>query len=132
MDYRVEVADTAPLTLRFAFEVPVDAGAPAHVPRVIGPAGYFVEAVLRSLGGDEVFRTIRPKAKPKLDPEREESYLELSPGYSYGAILELGSDDLKTGDYVLKVEYSNLEFQGPRSAPIGELRHTEELDLSVP
>jgi hypothetical protein len=131
VDYRVEVVSTAPLTLRFTFDLPVAAGGPALIPRVIGPAGYFVEAILRSLGGDEVFRTTRPKAKPKLDPKRKESYVELSPGYSYGAILELGADELGTGDYVLKVEYSNLEFQGPASAPIGELHHTEELDLSV-
>jgi hypothetical protein len=132
MDYRVEVIGTAPLALRFGFVQPSEAGGPALVPRLIHPAGYFVEAALRSLGGEEVFRTTRPKAKLKLRPEREESYLELNPGYAYEAVLRLDTDRLRSGDYVLRVEYSNHEFEGPRSSPIGPLHHVEEIDVSVP
>lgn len=132
MDYRVEVVSTAPLRVRFGFGQPDDADGPALVPRAIRPAGYFVEATLHAKGGGEVFRTTRPKAKPKLDPADEASYLELGPGYSYGAVLRLDAEHLAPGDYVLAVEYSNHEYQGPASAPIGALRHAQELNIAVP
>lgn len=131
MDYRVEVIGTEPLVLRFGFVQPEDAGGPVLVPRMIRPLGYFVEAVLRSLGGEEVFRTTRPKAKLKLHPDREESYLELGPGYAYEAVLHLDADPLASGDYVLRVEYSNHEYVGPKKAPIGPLHHVEEIDVEV-
>jgi len=131
MDYRVEVASTAPLRLRFGFVQPADADGPALVPRLIRPTGYFVEAIVRSSDGNEVFRTTRPKAKPKLDPDSAESYLELSPGYGFDALLDLGGDPLPPGAYVLTVTYSNDEYKCPAATPIGELHHTEELELAV-
>lgn len=129
MEYLIDILSTRPLHLRFAFQLPDDSEGPVPVPRVLRPPGYFVSASIRTFANEVVFETTEPKVKPKLDPRKDESYLLLEPGYSYGTVLDIGQIDVPGGEYVLSIQYDNREYTGSTSRPVGELRFGTEIGV---
>jgi hypothetical protein len=131
MEYLIEVLGSRPLRFRFSLFQPDGSDTTAFVPRVLRPLGYFVRASVRTLGGETVFSTTEPKQKPKLRPESEDSYLELGPGYSYGAVLEGDAFEGPGGPYLLSIQYSNREYVGTEARPVGTLHYETTVDLPV-
>jgi hypothetical protein len=129
MEYLIEIINSRPLQIRFSLYQPEDSDGPAMVPRVLRPPGYFVTATIRTFAGEVAFKTTEPKVKPKLDPRKDESYLALEPGYSYGAVLDIGEVDVPGGEYVLSIAYDNREYTGSPSRHVGELTYSTELSV---
>ena len=129
--YLVEVRGTRPLVVHFALCNPPGAAGPVRVPRVLRPAGAFVEMEVRAADGRTVWRTERPKIGLKLHPDRPESYLALEPGYTFGALLEADAPELAPGEYLLEVSYASRPYNGPGGAPGGELRHRSTVPFRV-
>ncbi len=117
----VEVLDTDPLRLHVSLQLPDAAAEPVWVPRLLRPVGAFVRVDVRNTAGDSVFATDVPKFKPKLKPSRNDSYLPLDPGYSYGTVFDLDLDEITRGAYLIEVSYTNLDYQGTEDRPVGEL-----------
>lgn len=125
-DVLVAVLDTRPLRLHVSLHNPDTNTDVTWVPRTLRPLGAFVHATLRTLAGEAVYETARPKAKRKLDPDADDSYLALDPGYSFGAVLELQLGALPGGEYALEVTYDNEDYTGTPDRPVGRVRCTEE------
>lgn len=122
----VAVLGTRPLRLHVSLHNPDTNADVAWVPRTLRPVGAFVQATLRTLAGEAVYETARPKAKRKLDPDADESYLPLDPGYSFGAVLELEPGALPGGEYALEITYDNEDYTGTPDRPVGRVHRTEE------
>ncbi len=131
MNYLVSVIRPNPLLIHFSFYNPGDSGADFFAPRLLKPNGYFIRIKISNENGDRVFKTFTPKAKPKLHPDRQESYLTLGPGYTFGAIIELEEFDPLPGAYRLTLSYSNKEFRGYTGQPLGKLEYKTKLSFAV-
>ena len=135
--YELEVLALQPLRLSFHLRRPAEATGSAFAPRLLGPLGYFVEVVVDTVAGERLYATTRPKAKPKLRPQDDDSYVELAPGERHGEILEDEDDDEDVdidgdaGSYVVRVSYSNREFTGTPACPVGALTAEAALDVEV-
>ena len=127
MDYLTSITKTAPLSVHFSLYNPEGAPGPAYVPLMLEPVGAFVEVIVRDASGEVVFETYRPKFKP----DRDESYLAVEPGYSYGVVLELEDCELAPGKYELEVTYSNGEYRGSSARPVGVLSFATTLPLTI-
>jgi hypothetical protein len=123
------VAAVHPLTLHFSLHN--DGARPRYVPRLLTPLGAFLTIAITDVKGAVVYQTETPKVKPKLDPSRDTSYLELEAGYSYGAVFVLEDVTLLAGDYNLDIAYSNGPFQGTPGIPVGSLGYRSVLPLQV-
>ena len=129
MHYMVTVLGIHPLALNFSLHN--DGDLPRYVPRLLTPLGAFVSVTIRDAKGAVVYQTETSKIKLKLDPSRDLSYLELESGYSYGACFVFDDTTLVTGEYHLEFAYSNGEFQGTSSAPVGVLAYQTQVPLHV-
>ena len=131
--YEVEVLGLQPLRLSFHLRRPAEATSSAFAPRLLGPLGYFVEVVVDTFAGERVYATTRPKAKPKLRPQDDGSYVELAPGERQGETLEDEDAEIdgRAGIYVLRLTYSNREYTGTPACPVGALRAEAALDVEV-
>lgn len=127
----VEVLGTDPLRLHVSLHQPDSATEAAWVPRLLHPIGAFVSVDIRDTAGESVFATDVPKFKPKLKPSREESYLRVDPGYSYGTVFDLDLGQVTIGSYVIEVGYTNLDYQGTTDRPIGELAFTASCEVTL-
>ncbi|BAK37252.1 hypothetical protein MLP_42380 [Microlunatus phosphovorus NM-1] len=129
----VEVLDTDPLRLHVSLQLPDAAAEPVWVPRLLRPVGAFVRVDVRNTAGDSVFATDVPKFKPKLKPSRNDSYLPLDPGYSYGTVLnlDLDLDEITRGAYLIEVSYTNLVYQGTEDRPVGELALSTSCEVTL-
>ena len=107
------VRGTAPLSVHFALLNPPGAGEPISVPRVLLPAGAFVTVEVRGAAG---VAWSSPKARVgglKLDPDAPTSYVDLPPGYSWGALVVFDGAFFQPGDYMLRLEYESTPYDGP-------------------
>ncbi len=129
----VEVLDTDPLRLHVSLQLPDAAAEPVWVPRLLRPVGAFVRVDVRTTAGDSLFATDVPKFKPKLKPSRNDSYLPLDPGYSYGTVfdLDLDLDEITRGAYLIEVSYTNLVYQGTEDRPVGELALSTSCEVTL-
>jgi hypothetical protein len=131
MRYLVAVTETHPLSIHFSLHNPPGSDEAIYVPKPLGPLGAFVRVAVEDADGDVVHRTVIPKIRLKLDPNKAESYLVLEPGYTHGVVLTVEGLRLEPGDYRLRVEYSNLPYRGFAGHPLGELAHDVTLPLRV-
>lgn len=131
--YEVEVLGLRPLRLSFHLRRPAAAKDSAFAPRLLGPLGYFVEVAVETLVGERMYATTRPKAKPKLRPEDDASYVELCPGEAHGETLEDedAQIDDRAGTYVLRLAYANHEFTGTDACPVGALAAEAVVEVEV-
>ena len=107
------VVGTAPLAVHFALLNPPENRGAVAVPRVLLPAGVFVTAQLRRADGSIAWEL--PAAKPgglKLDPAVPASYVELEPGYAWGALLVFDGAPAQPGQRI-HLRYSSAPYDGP-------------------
>lgn len=121
LELLVEARATRWLRAHVSLYRPDDADGGAWVPRLLLPAGTFVTLSLSDLGGRVLAETTRPKAKPKLRPDDDASYLLVEPGYSYGAVLGLDLGEVSAGEYRLDVGYTSDGYPGTADRPVGDL-----------
>jgi hypothetical protein len=123
MDCLLAIVGHQPVAFHFSVLNPAGAGRAQLVPGTLQPIGLFVAVTITDQSGEEIYRSERPKQKPKLDPQNDASYVRLEPGYSFGTVFTIDADDLKlrSGRYRLDVVYSNDIFTGPAVNPIGSL-----------
>src|SRR5688572_9383502 len=112
MRYLVAVTETHPLSIHVSLGNPPGSDQAIYVPRPLGPLGAFVRVVVEDAGGDLVYQSGTSKVRPKLDPDKAESYLALDPGYTHGVVLVVEDLRLDPGDYRLHVAYSNRSYRG--------------------
>lgn len=131
LEYEVSVHDLQPLRVEFQLRRPLDATGGAFAPLLLGPLGYFVEVVVETLVGERLYSTTRPKVKLKLRPESDDSYVELAPGEVRGDVLvdDDAEIDKRAGRYVVRVTYSNREFRGTATRPVGSLTAEAVVDV---
>ena len=129
----MEVIRDRPLTVRFALVNPPDASSPQLVPRTLVPLGLFVTLEVADSAGNQLYRSEVPKQKPKLHPQKAESYLSLKPDETFGATFTVDQDelDLRPGSYRLSATYTNGIFTGPDSGPIGTVTCTCQQTLTI-
>lgn len=127
----VEVLDADPLRLHVSLQLPAAAAEPVWVPRLLRPIGAFLRVDVRTTAGDSLFATDVPKFKPKLKPSRNDSYLPLDPGYSYGTVFDLDLDEITRGAYLIEVSYTNLVYQGTEDRPVGELALSTSCEVTL-
>lgn len=127
MDYLATIIKTSPLKLHFCFHNPSDAGGPAYVPRILGPLGYFVELEIFNQYDELVHETFAPKIKLKLNPKKQESYISIDPGYTYGSVLEIEDFTPVPGNYQVALTYSNQEFDGFKNNSLGEMQYQTKI-----
>jgi hypothetical protein len=134
MDCLIAVLGHQPLAVHLSVLNPAGSRRPQLVPRTLIPLGLSFTLEVTDELGTGLYRSERPKQKPKLHPDRDESYLSLEPGYSFGSVFTVEPEDLdlKPGRYRLRSTYSNGIFTGPASNPVGELTCSFEYDLDVP
>jgi hypothetical protein len=103
------------------------AGKPLPVPRTLQPVDLFFSVAIADSDGKELYRSPRAKAKLKLKPGAEDSYIFLEPGDALSTSLAVDPSDLKLkhGAYAVSVTYHPGAFTGPggKGAP-GELSAT--------
>lgn len=119
------ITQKQPLTIYFSLYNPADAGAVLYVPRVLLPVGAFVKVEIRS-GEQVVYATRQPKFSPKLRPDKQEAYVALDPAHGHGVLLELEGVSLPRGDYMIHLQYSNLQYRGFTGQELGE-QHGESI-----
>ncbi len=122
-----------PLTVRFALVNPPDASFPQLVPRTLVPLGLFVTLEVADSTGNQPYRSEVPKQKPKLHPQKAESYLSLKPDESFGATFTVDQDDLdlRPGSCRLTATCTNGIFTGPDSGPVGTVTCTCHQTLTI-
>ena len=125
----VDVVATTPLTLHVSLLRDAGAVDAAWVPRLLEPLGAFVSVTVHDGDGTLVLETHPPKAKPKLDPDDDASYLPLDPGHTHGAVLEVG--DVPAGTYRVTVAYSTFGYDGTEERPVGDLSPRCEVEVVV-
>lgn len=133
MQYVTAILQTRPLTIHFSLYHPADSDEPAYVPRLLEPLGAFVGIEVLGAGDRVVYESPSVKLRLKLDPSNAESYWLLEPGYTYGAVLTVDSDELQLsrGEYELELRYSNLEYVGFDDHRLGKMTHETTLGFSV-
>jgi hypothetical protein len=131
MNYLVSVLESSPLMIHFSFHHPAHAEAPAYVPRLLSPLGYFISIEITNSKKDVVYASSKPKIKLKLHPDRPDSYLALDPGYTYGYALTVADFSAGAGTYHAAITYSNQEFRGFPEHSLGEMTHTTRLTFRV-
>lgn len=131
MNFLVSIIQTQPVSFHFSFFNPRHSEETIYVPRALRPLGYFIRLKITNQDNVKVFQTEVPKAKPKMHPDRLESYLAIDPGYSYGAVLQV--EDFKPGPgiYELSLSYSNQEYRGFAAQPLGEITYQTKLSFHV-
>jgi len=131
MKFLVSVVETQPVVLHFSIVNPRTSEKTIYVPRLLRPLGYFIRLKISDFEDRLVYRTHVPKAKPKLHPDRQDSYLAIDPGYSYGAVLEVEDFTPAAGTYQLALSYSNREYLGFSDHPLGEITCRIKLSFEV-
>ena len=131
LELLVEVLTPTPLRLHVSLHQPEGSDGVAWVPRLLRPVGAFVRVVVRDAGGEPVLEAHQPKFKPKLKPDRDDSYVPLDPGYSFGTVLDLDTGPLRGGTYGVEVTYSNLDYEGTADRPVGTVALRREVELRL-
>ena len=131
MDYLVSIVRPSPLVIHFSFHNANGDAMPAFVPRLIGPLGYFISLEITAENGAVVYETFKPKIKLKLHPDRQESYLALESGYTYGSVLTVEDFSPSPGAYRIALAYSNEGFRGFPGHALGEMRYRTEMAFEV-
>ena len=123
-----QVVGTSPLAVHVALLNPPEAAGPASVPRVLRPAGAFVTAEVRTAEGASAWTSPEVRVGGlKLDPATDAAYVELQPGYAWGALLELdGAPEAPGGTLALR--YASAPYDGPR----GESAYRLETTVPLP
>src|SRR5512139_3347231 len=103
MQYLCEVVAHSPLTLRFSFLNPPDSTVAVNVPRAIGPYGLFLRVTIKDNAGRVVTEPPSLRATHKLPADSGASYLELQPGYSFGATFVIDDAPTSPGAYRMTV-----------------------------
>ena len=125
------IATINPLALHVSLQNPPTAATAVHVPRSLKPIGAFMEVKVRDQSGAVLYETQPPKFAPKLEPDHEQSYVAIEPGYSYGVLLHCDVQPLPPGDYRVEVVYSNLEFRGFPGFFLGDQRCCSSISVRV-
>jgi hypothetical protein len=120
MECRAEIVQRDPLTVHFSLVQLAGAVHSTWVPRVLLPVGAFVAAELRDPSGAVVWKTERPKFRPKLNPSTAAAYVEIDPGYSHGVVLALEGAQVPPGEHALVLTYGNLQYRGFPNHDLGE------------
>jgi hypothetical protein len=98
---------------------------------VLAPLGLFVSIEVLDRDEQVLYESSRPRVKWKLDPADAESYQTLQPGYSFGVVLVVDGVDLRSGEYRLRLAYSNKPYLGTADRPVGRLAFKTEHRFSA-
>jgi hypothetical protein len=131
MQYLASVTSARPLVIHFSLVNPADSPGPAYVPRLLQPLGAFVAIEITDWHKAVVYHTIKPKLRSKLDPAKDSSYVAVEPGYTYGTLLAVDEPRLTPGNYRIHLVYSNGDYRGTATAPVGGLAYQIELPLHI-
>lgn len=130
MQYIATILESSPLTLHFSLHN--DDPEPVWIPRVLRPPGIMIQVEVRSESGRVVLENPSVRATWKLQPDADDSYQRLEPGYTFGTILRLDEFDAAPGRYEVRISYSNAPYRGTPSRKVAALRYSAMLPLVIP
>ena len=124
----VTLLATRPLVLHVSVYNPATSSERVLVPRMLLPVGTLLQIAVLDVDGATLWRSSAVKAALKLHPDRPDSYVELEPGYSHGAVVSLDTVTEVARAAAVTVSYSCSVFTGPAGRTV-DLRTFE---ITVP
>jgi hypothetical protein len=129
MQYLASILQPTPLTIHFSLQN--DAPEPAWIPRVLRPLGIMVQVEVRSDRGKVVYENPAVRATWKLQPDSDDSYQQLEPGYTFGVVLPVDDFEPENGRYEVRLSYTNAPYRGTPARNVRDMRFSTTLQLVV-